>query len=143
MIIQSFFVFIFIVHSQSNDLFSNLALSGGASSNTLNQCVEISNARPCATMPWNMTIFPNLLGHTRAEGKNSILIREKKPKRFIIYFFVEADYELALYVPLFNINCSKSLKYFLCSVYTPICTSIPTCKIWLSFIFELFVVFYF
>jgi hypothetical protein len=74
MIIQIFFFLIFIVHCQSNDLFSNLALGGSSSSNTLNQCVEITNARPCATMPWNMTIFPNLLGHTRAEGNinNSI-----------------------------------------------------------------------
>jgi hypothetical protein len=66
--IQIFLFLILIVHSQTNDLFSNLAIGGSASSNTLNQCVEISNARPCATMPWNMTIFPNLLGHTRAEG---------------------------------------------------------------------------
>ncbi|CAF1004098.1 unnamed protein product [Adineta steineri] len=103
--IHIFLLLITIVNSQSNDLFSNLAMGGSSSSNTLNQCVEISNARPCATMPWNMTIFPNLLGHTRAE---------------------EADYELALYVPLFNINCSKSLKYFLCSVFTPICSPLPT-----------------
>ena len=62
---------ILIVNCQSNDLFSNLAIGGSSSSNTLNQCVEISNTRPCATMPWNMTIFPNLLGHTRAEGKQN------------------------------------------------------------------------
>ena len=74
MIIRCLFFLIFIVYCQSNDLFSNLALGGSSSGNTLNQCVEISNARPCATMPWNMTIFPNLLGHTRAEGKYSIII---------------------------------------------------------------------
>jgi hypothetical protein len=122
--IQIFLLSITFVYCQSNDLFSNLAIGGSSSSNTLNQCVEISNARPCATMPWNMTIFPNLLGHTRAEGKSSILKIQKKPLSFLI----EADYELALYVPLFNINCSKSLKYFLCSVYTPICSPLPTCK---------------
>lgn len=112
------------VHCQSNDLFSNLAIGGPSSSNTLNQCVEINNARPCATMPWNMTIFPNLLGHTRAEGTMICLSLSSTS-----CFSIEADYELALYVPLFNINCSKSLKYFLCSVYTPICTSLPTCKL--------------
>jgi hypothetical protein len=69
--IEIFLLLITFVNSQSNDLFSNLAIGGSSSSNTLNQCVEISNARPCATMPWNMTIFPNLLGHTRAEGKYS------------------------------------------------------------------------
>jgi len=94
-----------IAYCQANDLFSNLAIPGSSNSHTLDQCVEIGNARPCASMPWNMTIFPNLLGHTRAE---------------------DADYELALYVPLFNIHCSKSLKYFLCSVYTPICSPLPT-----------------
>ncbi len=122
------FVFVIsIVHIQGNDLFSNLAMgSGSGGSHTLNQCVEISNARPCATMPWNMTIFPNLLGHTRAEGKRQTSIPQTTTNS--AYFFVEADYELALYVPLFNINCSKSLKYFLCSVYTPICSPLPTCK---------------
>lgn len=93
------------VHSQGNDLFSSLSIPGSSNSHTLDQCVEISNTRPCASMPWNMTIYPNLLGHTRAE---------------------DADYELALYVPLFNIHCSKSLKYFLCSAYTPICSPLPT-----------------
>ncbi|CAF0904367.1 unnamed protein product [Rotaria sordida] len=103
--INIFLLLITFVNSQTHDLFSNFAIGGSSSSNTLDQCVEINNARPCATMPWNMTIFPNLLGHTRAE---------------------EADYELAFYVPLFNINCSKSLKYFLCSIYTPICSPLPT-----------------
>jgi hypothetical protein len=65
-----FLLLITFVHCQSNDLFSNLAMGGPSSGNTQNQCVEIGNARPCATMPWNMTIFPNLLGQTRAEGKN-------------------------------------------------------------------------
>lgn len=72
--IQIFLLLITFIHSQGNDLFSNLAMSGSPSSNTLNQCVEISSSRPCATMPWNMTIFPNLLGHTRAEGKCTQLI---------------------------------------------------------------------
>jgi hypothetical protein len=126
--IQIFLFLILIVHSQTNDLFSNLAIGGSASSNTLNQCVEISNARPCATMPWNMTIFPNLLGHTRAEGNKTQFLKKINLKKTTIFLFIEADYELALYVPLFNINCSKSLKYFLCSVYTPICSPLPTCK---------------
>ena len=63
-----FVLVLFINSIQSNDLFSNLANSPSASSSSLNQCVEIGKARPCAAMPWNMTIFPNLLGHTRAEG---------------------------------------------------------------------------
>jgi hypothetical protein len=67
--VHAFVFLITIVRSQSNDFFSKLAMGGTANGNTLNQCVEIGNTRPCATMPWNMTIFPNLLGHTRAEGK--------------------------------------------------------------------------
>ena len=62
-------LFTVLVTSKANDLFSNLAMGGSSNGHTLDQCVEIGNARPCATMPWNMTIFPNLLGHTRAEGK--------------------------------------------------------------------------
>lgn len=66
--IYIFLLLLTIVNGQSSHdlLFSNLAAGGSSSSN---QCVEISNPRPCASMPWNMTIFPNLLGHTRAEGK--------------------------------------------------------------------------
>ncbi|CAF5053493.1 unnamed protein product, partial [Rotaria sp. Silwood1] len=105
MSVNIFLLLITFVSSQSHDLFSNLPMGIPSSNNILEQCVEISNTRTCASMPWNMTIFPNLVGHHRAE---------------------DADYELASYVPLFNRNCSKSIKYFLCSVYTPICSSLPT-----------------
>jgi len=74
--IHIFLLLITFVNCQSNDLFSNLAIGGSSSSNILNQCVEISNARPCATMPWNMTIFPNLLGHTRAEGNKTQFLKK-------------------------------------------------------------------
>ena len=62
-------IFIGSTTSQANDFFSNLAGIGSSNGQALDQCVEIGKARPCASMPWNMTIFPNLLGHTRAEGK--------------------------------------------------------------------------
>jgi hypothetical protein len=81
--IHIFLLLITFVYCQSNDLFSNLAMGGSSSSNTLNQCVEIGNARPCATMPWNMTIFPNLLGHTRAEGKQ---INFKNTNNLALFF---------------------------------------------------------
>ncbi|CAF1581291.1 unnamed protein product, partial [Didymodactylos carnosus] len=54
-------------------------------------------------MPWNMTTYPNLLGHSKQD---------------------DADSDMAVYLPLLNINCSKVLRYFLCSVYTPICSVI-------------------
>ncbi|CAF2431909.1 unnamed protein product [Rotaria sp. Silwood2] len=103
--ISIFLLLITFVNSQTHDLFSNLPMIGPSSSNTLDQCVEIQHGRICASMPWNTTIFPNLRGHIRVD---------------------EAELELALYVPLFNRNCSNSIKYFLCSIYTPICSPLPT-----------------
>ena len=48
------------------------------------------------------------------------------------FVFAEFYNELELYSLLFDRNCSKSYKYFICSIYTPICATAPTCKIYYS-----------
>lgn len=66
----------------------------------------------CKEMPYNYTSMPNLLGHfTQAEA--AIHVHE--------------------FMPLVDINCSPHLRFFLCSLYSPMCTSvvhtaIPSCR---------------
>ncbi|XP_069071730.1 secreted frizzled-related protein 4 [Pleurodeles waltl] len=55
----------------------------------------------CKNMPWNMTRMPNHLHHSTQE--NAILAIEQ-------------------YEELVNINCSPVLGFFLCAMYSPICT---------------------
>ncbi|XP_077392725.1 frizzled-7-like [Festucalex cinctus] len=65
----------------------------------------------CADIPYNKTIMPNLLGHT-----------------------AQADAAAAMrrFEPLLQAGCSADLKFFLCSVYVPVCTvleePIPPCQ---------------
>jgi len=65
----------------------------------------------CLEMPWNQTIYPNLLRHENQE---------------------EAGLEVHQFSPLVEIGCSDDLRLFLCSLYAPICTvldhPIPPCK---------------
>lgn len=65
----------------------------------------------CKDIPYNATIMPNMLGHTRQE---------------------EAGLELNQFAPLVKIDCSPDLQFFLCLVYVPLCTildhPIPPCR---------------
>ncbi|RVE63077.1 hypothetical protein OJAV_G00163270 [Oryzias javanicus] len=54
----------------------------------------------CADLPYNETIMPNVLGHKTQD---------------------EAGSALDHFLPLVEIKCSRHLKPFLCSVYTPKC----------------------
>lgn len=60
---------------------------------------------------YNQTIMPNLLGHQRQD---------------------EAGFEVQMYYPLAKIECSHDLKFFLCTVFAPVCTiiemPIPPCR---------------
>ena len=67
----------------------------------------------CQDIQYNKTVFPNLLSHRNQE---------------------EAGLEVHQFFPLVKVECSKYLKFFLCSVYVPICsdkvsTPIPPCRI--------------
>lgn len=65
----------------------------------------------CTDIQYNKTIMPNLLGHTKQE---------------------EAALEVHQFIPLVKIDCSPDLKFFLCSLYAPVCTilsyPIPPCR---------------
>lgn len=63
------------------------------------RCEEISIPM-CRGIGYNMTSMPNQLNHETQE---------------------EAGMEVHQFWPLVEINCSADLKFFLCSVYTPIC----------------------
>lgn len=87
---------------------------GGVSSGDLfpphGKCEPITVAI-CTNIPYNMTIMPNMLGHTRQE---------------------EAGLEVIQFTPLVKVNCSPDLQFFLCLVYVPLCTildhPIPPCR---------------
>ncbi|KAF5898733.1 frizzled-7, partial [Clarias magur] len=65
----------------------------------------------CMDMQYNQTIMPNLLGHTNQE---------------------DAGLEVHQFYPLVKVQCSPDLKFFLCSMYAPVCTvleqAIPPCR---------------
>ncbi|XP_050532207.1 frizzled-2-like [Daktulosphaira vitifoliae] len=63
------------------------------------RCEEITIPM-CRGIGYNMTAMPNSLNHESQE---------------------EAGMEVHQFWPLVEINCSADLKFFLCSVYTPIC----------------------
>uniref|UniRef100_A0A1B0A6N8 FZ domain-containing protein n=1 Tax=Glossina pallidipes TaxID=7398 RepID=A0A1B0A6N8_GLOPL len=75
-----------------------------------NRCEPITISI-CKNLPYNMTIMPNLIGHTKQE---------------------EAGLEVHQFAPLVKIGCSPDLQLFLCSLYVPICTileqPIPPCR---------------
>ncbi|XP_078668150.1 uncharacterized protein LOC144909796 isoform X1 [Branchiostoma floridae x Branchiostoma belcheri] len=52
----------------------------------------------CRDLQYNLTTYPNILGHRSQE---------------------EARVQLYKFAPLLNVRCSPELKYFLCNVYTP------------------------
>ncbi|KAF4080189.1 hypothetical protein AMELA_G00167620 [Ameiurus melas] len=65
----------------------------------------------CTDIQYNQTIMPNLLGHTNQE---------------------DAGLEVHQFYPLVKVQCSPDLKFFLCSMYAPMCTvleqAIPPCR---------------
>ncbi|KAJ2944110.1 hypothetical protein O0L34_g18075 [Tuta absoluta] len=75
------------------------------------RCEEITIPM-CRGIGYNLTSFPNALDHDTQE---------------------EAGLEVHQYWPLVEIKCSADLKFFLCSVYTPICIEdytkpLPACR---------------
>lgn len=64
----------------------------------------------CQQIRYNQTIFPNILNHARQK---------------------DAGDEVLRYTPFIK-NCSPDLKFFLCSVFVPVCTildtAIPPCR---------------
>ena len=56
----------------------------------------------CQDLPYNRTMFPNILSHASQD---------------------EAHLELQQFIPFVNAECSKELKPFLCSIFLPQCSS--------------------
>lgn len=94
-------------HEQS-DIVSSSDLSSSVP--THNKCEPITISI-CKNIHYNMTIMPNLLGHTRQE---------------------EAGFEVFQFAPLVKVGCSPDLQFFLCLLYVPLCTildhPIPPCR---------------
>lgn len=65
----------------------------------------------CRQIPYNETMYPNLLGHTNQN---------------------EAAEDIQQYASLIQINCSHDFRFFLCSLYVPLCNPlkkpIPPCR---------------
>ncbi|XP_056143802.1 frizzled-2 [Lampris incognitus] len=65
----------------------------------------------CTDIAYNTTIMPNLVGHYNQE---------------------DAGLEVHQFYPLVKVQCSPELKFFLCSMYAPVCTvlekAIPPCR---------------
>ncbi|XP_028832269.1 frizzled-1 isoform X2 [Denticeps clupeoides] len=65
----------------------------------------------CTDIAYNQTIMPNLLGHTNQE---------------------DAGLEVHQFYPLVKVQCSPDLRFFLCSMYAPVCTvldqALPPCR---------------
>lgn len=75
------------------------------------RCEEITIPM-CRGIGYNMTSFPNEMNHENQE---------------------EAGLEVHQFWPLVEIKCSNDLKFFLCSMYTPICLedyqkALPACR---------------
>ncbi|XP_014206872.1 frizzled-5-like [Copidosoma floridanum] len=108
-----------ITHDVSNDR-SKLAAASNydhsipkpdSSNNNYQRCEEITIPM-CRGIGYNFTAMPNELNHDTQE---------------------EAGLEVHQFWPLVEIKCSSDLKFFLCSMYTPICLPeytkpLPACK---------------
>ncbi|KAH9498324.1 Frizzled-7 [Bulinus truncatus] len=74
------------------------------------KCEKI-NIPLCKDIQYNETIMPNLLGHQKQD---------------------DAGLEVHQFFPLVKVQCSKQLKFFLCTMYVPVCTvldeAIPPCR---------------
>lgn len=93
--------------SESSD--SHIAISSISNSNS--RCEDITIPM-CRGIGYNLTAMPNELNHDTQE---------------------EAGLEVHQFWPLVEIKCSPDLKFFLCSMYTPICLPeyskpLPACR---------------
>uniref|UniRef100_A0A0L8FPZ8 Uncharacterized protein n=1 Tax=Octopus bimaculoides TaxID=37653 RepID=A0A0L8FPZ8_OCTBM len=65
----------------------------------------------CKGIQYNMTILPNILNHQKQD---------------------DAGLEVHQFFPLVKVECSPYLRFFLCSMYAPVCTmldhAIPPCQ---------------
>ncbi|CAL1535247.1 unnamed protein product [Lymnaea stagnalis] len=89
----------------------NAPMSAAAGAGEPRQCQEVTIPM-CKTIGYNMTYMPNQFNHDTQE---------------------EAGLEVHQFWPLVEIHCSPDLKFFLCSMYAPICMEnykkhLPACR---------------
>jgi len=70
------------------------------SAGTRGQCEPIT-VPMCSALRYNATRMPNLVGHVNQR---------------------DAEEHVNVFIPLLQTGCSRLLKFFLCSIYTPMCT---------------------
>ena len=96
------FLILKVASSRSNDFESGIPSHG--------KCQPIKVAL-CKDIQYNKTIMPNILGHSSQE---------------------EAEIDINEFKSLIKTGCSPYLKFFLCSVFVPVCTvmesALPPCK---------------
>lgn len=88
-----------------------LCVSVSGTAERQRKCQEITIPM-CRGIPYNLTSYPNRFNHDTQE---------------------EAGLEVHQFWPLVEINCSPDLRFFLCSMYAPICMpnyprSLPVCR---------------
>ena len=77
-------------------------LTGLDSSHMAGRCEPVTIPM-CLDMRYNMTRMPNLVGHSNQK---------------------DAAIQVHEFIPLVQIGCSRFLKFFLCSLYAPMCTEL-------------------
>lgn len=91
-------------------LFANIGTAFAQQKPQHGKCEPISIPL-CKDIPYNLTIMPNLLSHQKQE---------------------DAGLEVHQFFPLVKVKCSPHLKFFLCTMYVPVCTvleeAIPPCR---------------
>lgn len=115
-----FYVIFFFVCTKSNAIINRHSVNqmnydhhntGKMSTILLNSRCEQITIPLCNDIEYNMTIFPNLLNHQKQE---------------------DASVEVHQFFPLVKVRCSPELKFFLCTMYAPVCTvlddPIPPCR---------------
>ncbi|ELT94235.1 hypothetical protein CAPTEDRAFT_101526, partial [Capitella teleta] len=85
--------------------------AGGLSSQQHHDKCEPITIPLCKELEYNLTIMPNLLNHQKQD---------------------DAGLEVHQFFPLVKVRCSPYLKFFLCTMYVPVCTlieePIPPCR---------------
>jgi len=92
-------------------MLSALLVGGGGGDGGPRRCQEIT-VPMCRGIGYNLTYMPNAFSHDTQE---------------------EAGLEVHQFWPLVEIQCSRDLRLFLCSMYAPICVPnyhkpLPACK---------------
>jgi len=103
-----FFVFVPMEFTQSSEYSTKVLNTDNTQHHGRCEAIQIPL---CKDIQYNETIMPNLLQHTKQE---------------------DAGLEVHQFFPLVKVQCSKQLRFFLCTMYVPVCTvmpdAIPPCR---------------